>query len=70
MKVVSAFTLFCLCAGPKYVGNFALFWSGFVFFLQYSRTLGKVGNTALSMSATIWPRVSGTEPKLTTAVSS
>lgn len=69
-SVVSAFTLFCPYAGPKDVGNFALFWLGFMVFFQYSCTLGRVGNTALPMNATVWPGASGTEPKLTTALSS
>lgn len=65
-----ASTLFCHCAGPKCVGNFALVLFGLVFFFQYSHTLGHAGHTASSMKAPICAGVSGTEPELTTAVSS
>lgn len=68
--MVSTFTLSCPYAGPKDLGNFALFSLGFMVFFQCGCALGRVGNTALSMSATIWPGVSGTVPKLTTAISS
>lgn len=64
MSVGSAFTLFCSCDGPEYVGSFALVWFGLVFFFQYSGILHKFENRASVALPAVCPGDSGTEPKL------
>lgn len=54
VNVGSAFTLFCPCAGPEYVGSFALVWFGFVFFFQCSGVLGKAGSISSIACSVSW----------------